>query len=77
MTIDGKLFPAVSGLPADVVIDGRSCSDCGFSRLIPIDEIGPGSHQVSIAVLTRDGTGYYQPAPPRTFDTNQFFPERN
>ena len=75
--IDEKLFPAVYGLPADVVIDGRSYSDCGFSRLIPIDEIGPGPHQVSIAVLTRDGTGYYQPTPPRTFTTSQLFPERN
>ena len=72
--IDEKLFPAVYGLQSQVNVDGHSYTDCGFSRLIPIDEIGPGSHQVSIAVLTRDGTGYYQPAPPRTFTTSQFFP---
>jgi len=72
--IDGKLFPAIYGLPADIGSDGRSYTDCGYSRLIPIDEIGPGSHQVSIAVITRDGTGYYQPPPPRSFTTSQFFP---
>jgi len=72
--IGDKVFPAVTGLPADIVKDGRSYTDCGFSRLIPIDEIGPGPHQVSIAVLTRDGTAYYQPTPPRTFTTSQFFP---
>jgi hypothetical protein len=72
--IDEKLFPAVYGLQAQVNVGGDSYTDCGFSRLIPIDEIGPGPHQVSIAVLTRDGTGYYQPPPSRTFATSQFFP---
>jgi hypothetical protein len=37
----------------------------------------PGPHQVSVAVITRDGSGYYQPTPPRTFTTSQFFPEWN
>jgi len=72
--IDDKEFPAVTGLPSNIGYDGRSYSDCGFSRLIPIDEIGPGSHQLSIAVLTRDGSGYFQPPPPRTFTTSRFFP---
>jgi hypothetical protein len=72
--IDDKEFPAVYGLPKDVDVDGRAYVDCGFSRLIPIDEIGPGPHRVSIAVVTRDGTGSYQPTPPRTFSMNQFFP---
>lgn len=72
--IDGKLFPAVYGLPAQINAEGHACADCGFSRLIPIDEIGSGSHQVSIAVLARDGTGYFQPTLPRTFTTSQFFP---
>jgi len=72
--IDEKLFPAVYGLQSQVNVDGYTCTDCGFSRLIPIDEIGPGPHQVSVAVITRDGTGYYQPTTPRTFATSQFFP---
>jgi hypothetical protein len=72
--IDDKVFPAVTGLPTDIGNGGRSCADCGFSRLIPIDEIGPGSHQVSIAVITRDRKGYFQPPPPRSFATSQFFP---
>ncbi|MDP1605025.1 MAG: hypothetical protein Q8M03_17385, partial [Legionella sp.] len=72
--IDDKVFPAVTGLPSDISSDGRSYADCGFSRLIPIDEIGPGSHQASIAVLTRDGTGYFQPSTPQSFSVGQFFP---
>lgn len=74
VVIDEKLFPAVTGLPAAVESDGRSYADCGFSRLIPVDEIGPGSHEVSIAVLTHDGSAYFRPAAPRTFTTSQFFP---
>jgi len=72
--IDDKEFPAVYGLPTDLDIDGSTYVDCGFSRLIPIDEIGPGSHRVSIAVITSDGAGYFQPAAPRSFVTSQFFP---
>jgi len=75
--IDDKLFPAAYGLPTDASVDGLSYPDCGFSRLIPIAEVGPGSHRVSIAVITRDGTGSYQPAAPRAFETGQFFPGRN
>jgi len=72
--IDERLFPAVYGLQAQIVVAGRTYTDCGFTRLIPIDEIGPGSHQVSVAVITRDGTSYYQPAGSRTFTMSQFFP---
>jgi len=72
--IDDKEFPAVYGLPTDVDIDGRAYFDCGFSRLIPIGEIGPGSHRVSIAVITSDRAGYFEPAAPRPFATSQFFP---
>lgn len=72
--IDDKVFPAVCGLPSDIRGGGRPCVDCGFSRLIPIAEIGPGPHELSTVVVTRDGTGYYRPAAPRTFTTGDFFP---
>lgn len=72
--IDDKVFPAVTGLPTDRGGEGHSYAAAGFSRLIPVGEIGPGPHRVSIAVLTRDRTAYYQPEPPRTFTTDQFFP---
>ncbi len=72
--IDGKLFPAVYGLPADSGSGAGSCPDCVFTRLIPIAEIGPGSHTVSIVVLTRDRDAYYLPAPPQSFATSRFFP---
>jgi hypothetical protein len=74
--VDDRAFPAVYGLPAALSADGDTCPDCGFSRLIPIDEIGPGPHQVTIAVVSRDGTGYYRPPAPRTFDARQFPPGR-
>jgi hypothetical protein len=72
--IDEKLFPAVYGLQAQIDVDGRTYTGCGFTRLIPIAEIGPGAHQLSLVVITRDGRGYYQPTPPRAFTTSQFFP---
>jgi len=72
--IDDKVFPAVYGLPSDVRGAAGPCDECGFSRMIPIAEIGPGPHELSTVVVTRDGTGYYQPAAPRTFATSQFFP---
>jgi hypothetical protein len=72
--IDDKVFPAVYGLPANIGSGGESCPDCGFSRLIPFTEIGPGAHTVSIVVTTRDRKGFYQPTPPRTFTTSQFLP---
>lgn len=72
--LDDRLFPAPYGLPADLGGAERSCADCGFSRLIPVTEIGPGSHRVSIVVLSRDGKAYYRPTEPRAFAMNQFFP---
>lgn len=75
--IDDKVFPAVTGLPAEIGNDGLTYANAGFSRLIPIDEIGPGSHQISIAVLTGDGSGYFRPPTPRTFTTGHFFPRQS
>ena len=74
VAIDGRLFPAVYGLPAELGFGGGSCPDCGFTRLIPVAEIGPGPHEVSVVAITRDGSGAYRPAGSRTFDTSQFFP---
>ncbi len=33
----------------------------GFERAIPVSEIGAGSHELSIVVLTTDRKGYYRP----------------
>lgn len=72
--IDEKVFPAVYGLPAQGDPGGGACADCGFSRLVPIAEIGPGTHTVSIVVLTPDRTGFSQPAPPQSFAVSDLFP---
>lgn len=72
--IDDKLFPAVYGLPATISVEGRAYEACGFSRVIPIAEIGPGPHEMSIIVITGDGTGYYEPAETQPFSVSQFFP---
>jgi len=72
--IDEKLFPAAYGLRGRIEVDGRSYADCGFTRLIPVAEIGPGAHRISLIALTGDGTGAFQPTPPRRFATSDFFP---
>lgn len=72
--LDDRLFPAVCGLPAAIDADGRACENCGFSRLLPIAEIGPGTHRLSIVVITGDRQGYYRPLQLQPFDVSQFFP---
>jgi hypothetical protein len=73
--VDGRLFPAAYGLQTSTGLGGDACRDCGFSRLIPISEIGPGpGHTVSIIVLTANRVGQYQPLPRLPFTLSQFFP---
>jgi hypothetical protein len=74
VVIDDKLFPAVRGLPSNVGPGEERCTDCGFSRLIPVAEIGPGAHEASLVVITGDRKGRYQPTPPQPFAMDQFFP---
>jgi hypothetical protein len=62
--IDGELFPAFYGLDRQDVADSQknpSYKDSGFERAIPVREIGAGSHELSIVVLTNDKQGYYRP----------------
>lgn len=63
--IDGELFPAFYGtrVGSEVVRDlgGRAYRYSGFERAIPASEIGAGSHELSIVVLTADRKGYYRP----------------
>jgi hypothetical protein len=72
--IDEKLFPAVYGLRGRVEVDGRTYADCGFTRLIPLAEIGRGAHRLSLVVLTGDGQSAFQATPRRLFATGEFFP---
>ena len=62
--VDGKLFPAFYGAERGDV--AKSLGDpsyryAGFDRAIPVSEIGGGTHELSIVVLTSDREGYYRP----------------
>lgn len=63
--INGDLFPAFYGtrVRPEVVpyLGGPAYEYSGFERAIPVSEIGAGSHELSIVVLTSDKQGYYRP----------------
>jgi hypothetical protein len=61
--IDGKLFPAFYGTDRE----GASGSSgpapyrySGFERAVPVSEIGAGTHELSVVVLTNDRESYYR-----------------
>lgn len=62
--IDGKLFPAFYGERKKGIarrFDVPAYEYSGFERAIPTSEIGPGTHTLSIVVLTSDRKRYYLP----------------
>jgi hypothetical protein len=62
--IDGKLFPAFYGIGRQDVANSLGVSSyrySGFERAIPTSEIGVGTHELSVIVLTNDREGYYRP----------------
>jgi hypothetical protein len=63
--IDGELFPAFYGtrVRQNVAryLGGPAYTYSGFERAIPVSEIGAGSHELSIVVVTSDRKGYYRP----------------
>jgi biotin operon repressor len=62
--VNGKLFPAFYGTDRQNVADSfgvPSYRYSGFERAIPVSEIGAGTHELAILVLTTDKKGYYQP----------------
>ena len=62
--VDGKLFPAFYGAErGDVArsLGVPSYRYSGFERAIPVSEIGRGTHQLSVIILTADRDGYYRP----------------
>jgi hypothetical protein len=64
--VDGRLFPAYYGTRVKQKM-ARSLGAptayrySGFERAIPVSEIGAGSHELAIVVLTADRKGYYSP----------------
>jgi hypothetical protein len=73
--VDGELFPAFYGLERQDAADSLSDTQphivdplevedyryIGFVGAIPVREVGAGSHELSIVVLTNDKEGYYRP----------------
>ncbi len=62
--IGDRLFPAFYGVDREDLAERYgipSYSDSGFRRAIPVSEIGTGTHELSVVVLTNDKTGYYRP----------------
>ena len=72
LEIDGKRFPAYYGTPTPSLAERFSIpsyQNSGFERTIPTSEIGAGTHNLSLVVLTTDGEEYYRPAQQATFHT--------
>ena len=65
--VDGELFPAFYGIDTENrkrvgdLFESPSYRYSGFERAIPLSEIGTGSHNLSIIVLTNDRKRYYRP----------------
>lgn len=62
--VDGRPFPAFYGADRQDVADSSgnpSYRYSGFERAIPVSEIGTGTRELSVFVLTADKTEYYEP----------------
>lgn len=63
--VDGEPFPAFHGRSqADQrggILTGAPLVFSGFERDIPLSEIGPGRHELSVVVVTSDRERYYEP----------------
>ena len=71
---DGKLFPAFYGDKRKKVarrLGVTAYEHSGFERAIPVSEIGAGTHELSIVVLTNDRKGYYRPNEKIAFETTR------
>lgn len=66
LEIDGRLFPAVTGVENAVAGMHQHYRNAGFYRDIPLSELGAGTHRHSLIVLTHDRKGYFR-MPPREF----------
>lgn len=62
--IDGELFPTFYGAEREDVrryFKSGAYRYSGFERAIPLSEIGVGSHELSVVILTPDRKRYYRP----------------
>ena len=71
LRIDGENFPALYGWRRpDVqnVFKAPFYEFSGFEQAIPTSRIGPGTHELSVLVVTNDRERYYQPIQKITFE---------
>ena len=64
VAIDGKPFPAFYGVSKKEVAERLGApvyEYSGFERAIPLSELGPGVHELSIIVVTNDEKKRYRP----------------
>jgi hypothetical protein len=69
--VDNELFPAFYGTDMKDVADSfgvPSYRYSGYERAIPVSEIGLGTHELSVLVLSSDRKGYYRPSRKVTLD---------
>ncbi len=71
VSIDGSgAFEAVYGDSRDDVV-GRTGNPnfghAGFDLIVPTEGLAPGSHTLTLKIVPRDRSGYFQPAERRTF----------
>jgi len=62
--LDGGLFPAFYGTDRRDMADSSGVPSyrfSGFERDILVSDIGAGTHELSLVVLTNDRKGYYRP----------------
>lgn len=64
VVVDGRPFAAIYGTPSAEAAERlgvRAYENAGFEREIPVPEIGPGPHELSVVVVTNDEAGFYPP----------------
>jgi hypothetical protein len=64
LRLDGRLFPAFYGRNLGYVGNGVNTpvrEFSGFEKDIPVWDLDPGEHELSIVVVARNRKGYYQP----------------
>jgi hypothetical protein len=64
LEIDGKLYPAFLGLYRKDIkerFQNRAYRFAGFERALPLSEIGPGPHALTVKILTHDKKACYRP----------------
>ena len=83
LEIDDRPYRAYYGLPIEMVADARipavariqsnsELRDCGFRREFSEQQLSAGPHRLEIKVLTKDGTAWYTPGLPQTFNVPEW-----